>query len=40
MANTETNFHLGVRNIMFRLPAGATVSSPKRPDRLLSTQTS
>ena len=40
MAKTETNFRLGVRRIMFRLPAGAIVSSPKLPDRLLSTQAS
>jgi len=40
MANTEVNFRLCVRRIMFRLPAGVTVSSPKHPHRLLSTQTS
>lgn len=39
MANPEANFRLGVRRIMFRLPAVATLSSPKRPDRLLSIQT-
>ena len=40
MANTGANFRLGVGIITFRLLAGATVSSPKHPDRLLSTQTS